>query len=121
MSYDYGALAASGFSEVVHGPSAIDVTGAKELVVLIRTTARVVGTGSIQVIVRQVFPADDDASDIVGTDLITLTIGTPPIGQLGTTTTNIPSHVRVLTRFNQGGTVGALLLRHMVRLIARDR
>lgn len=119
-TYDYTSLGAGGSSEVVHGPSTIQVVGAKELVLLVRTTAKVQGSGTISVIVRQVFPADDDAGDITGSDLITLTPGTAPIGQSSSVTTNIPSHVRVLTRFTQSSS-GSLLLRHMVRLIVRDQ
>jgi len=121
-SYDYGSLGTSAFSEVIHGPSAISVVGGKELVVLVRMTAKVIAAGTINVIVRQVFPGEDDAGDLTGIDLITVALtGAAPIGISGTTTSNIPSHIRVLTKFTQGGTAGALLLRHMVKLIVRDQ
>jgi hypothetical protein len=121
-SYDYGSLAPLAVSEVVHGPAAIAVVGGKEIVLQVRMTAKVVGTGSISVIVRQVFTAEDDAGDVTGTDIITLALSAAaPIGLLSTTTSNIPSHIRVLTKFTQGSSAGALLVRHMVKIIVRDQ
>jgi hypothetical protein len=123
-SYDYGSLALAQSTEVVHGPQAIRVIGGKELVLLVRLSAKIIGTGTISVIVRQVFPSDDDASDVTGTDLLTQSLATvsAPGGVALATTSNIPAYVRVLTKFAQSSSVvGALVCRQMVQLIVRDQ
>lgn len=122
-SYDYSSLALSQSTEVVHGPSLIRVVGAKELVLLIRLSAKIIGTGTISVIVRQMFPSEDDAGDPSGTDLITQSLAavSAPGGIAVSVTSNIPAYVRVLTKFAQGsGSTGALVSRQMIQLIARD-
>ena len=124
-SFDYSSLALGASTEVVHGPKAIRVVGGKELVLLIRLSAKIIGAGcTITVIVRQVFPSEDDASDPVGTDIISQSLATvsAPGGIAVSTTSNIPAYVRVLTKFAQSpSTAGALVSRQMVQLIARDR
>jgi hypothetical protein len=119
-SFDYSSLGASASTEVVH--KEIQVLDAKELILIPRVSARISGTGIIKVIVREFFPANDDASDPVGQDIITTTIsgGSPPSAFIGRISGGLPLWVRVLTQFTQSASPGALVCRHEIDVVINE-
>lgn len=116
-SFDYSSLGNSAMSEVMHG-ELICTVQYKELVLIPRVSARVVVSGgSITVIAREVFVADDDAGDITGADVVTQVISSGASAFVARVSGGLPEYVRVLTKFQQPSGAGALLSRHSINVV----
>lgn len=125
ISLNYSNLALGVVYEFVHTP-ALSVVHAREIILNARVSQRNIGgTASASMIMRGFYPDPDDASDVVGSDLLTIDLEAAPAAVPGIATAtqvnNIPAWIRIISRFTQAsGTAVAITITMSVEVVVRE-